>query len=322
MNKNNKNALLKSLLRAYWLRPETALWYTEMISLAKKFGVDNVQGIQSLDFGCMDGLNSFILLGGYIPEDFDAFAGMKESYSIQSKITLKDDYYDNVNLEDLAFNGRPPAKSFTYGVDWKKSHIERSRLLGAHQHLRLWDEANSLPIENSKMDLIWAPNIYWMNDLSKLLDNFYRITRIGGMLVTVVPDKKALKYSIMNNREGFEAPWLSLLDRGRYQNAIRSARSKDEWTTLFEEHGYSVMKCEGYISPKLISVYEIGFRPFFSPLLHMRRLLLEDSPDKFLDIKKCWIDALIDILNPLEEHDYFTPDPDDALWHMYKLIKK
>ena len=60
MNKNNKSALLESLLRAYWLRPETALWYTEMIALAKKFEVDNIQGIQSLDFGCMDGLNSFM----------------------------------------------------------------------------------------------------------------------------------------------------------------------------------------------------------------------------------------------------------------------
>ena len=314
--------ILTSLLTAYWLRPESALWYSAMLSQAKNFGAGDVEKKQCLDFGCMDAINSYILLGGKIPFEFDAFYGMDGKSSIQTKTTLGDDYYDHFNLGDLSFNGTKLSKIFTDGIDWKKSHIKRARLLCAHQNLFLWDKVSSIPIDNLQMDLIWAPNIYWIDDLKGLLKEFNRITKSGGSLITIVPDVKLLSHLIMRHRDGFDNYWLSMFDRGRFENANKSARSKYEWTTFFENEGYSVHSCEGFISPNLISAYEIGFRPMFSPLLNMRALLAKAGSDRLLEVKKIWIDTLICILGPLVECDYFMPEPDDSLWHMYKLVKK
>ena len=322
MTKIINKEILTSLLTAYWLRPETALWYSAMLSKAKNFGASNVKKKQCLDFGCMDGINTYILLGGEPPIEFDAFYGMNGDSSIQTKTTLQDDYYDQVDLRDLSFSGKIIDQDFTYGIDWKKSHIERSRILGAHQNLIMWNKVSSFPIDGLLLDLIWAPNIYWMDDLVIILKEFNRVMKIGGILITIVPDIKLLNYLIMKHKNNYQESWVEIFDRGRFEIARKSARTKSEWTSFFEESGFSVLDCEGFISPRLINAYEIGFRPMFSPLLNMRNLLLESGPDKLLEVKSAWIRALLDILNPLIECDYFAPDPENSLWHMFALVKE
>jgi hypothetical protein len=161
-----------------------------------------------------------------------------------------------------------------------------------------------------------------MDDLKGLIKEFNRITKSGGLLITIVPDVKLLSHLIMRHRDGFDNSWISMFDRGRFEIASKSARTKYEWINFFENEGYSVHSCEGFISPNLISAYEIGFRPMFSPLLNMRGLLAKAGSDRLLEVKKIWIDTLISILGPLVECNYFNPEPDNSLWHMYKLVKK
>jgi hypothetical protein len=322
MTKIINKTMFESLLRAYWLRPETALWYSAMLTLAKKFGASSLNQKKSLDFGPMDGINSYILLGGRVPIEFDAFYGMEENYCVHSKLTLQDDYYDHVNISDLIFTGSSPEKSFTYGIDWKNSHIQRSQLLRAHENLFLWDKKSSLPIKDSSVDLIWAPNIYWMEDLSSLFKEFSRISSVGSSIITIVPDIKLLEYLILNIDDNFDNSFLKMFDRGRFENAERSARSRDEWVTFFHSKNFKVDRCEGFISPQLISAYEIGFRPMFTPLLHMRRLLSEAGPENLFEVKNAWIRALLDIFDPLIEDDYFAPADSDFLWHMFALVKE
>ena len=61
--------VLKELLNVYWLRPETALWRAIDIEIMKDF---EVQG-NSLDFGCGDGVLSFIRGGGEFNLSFDDY---------------------------------------------------------------------------------------------------------------------------------------------------------------------------------------------------------------------------------------------------------
>jgi hypothetical protein len=126
----------------------------------------------------------------------------------------------------------------------------------------------------------------------------------------------------MNHEDQFNKSWLSMYDRGRFEMTKKSARSKNEWDFFFENNGYLIYKCEGFISSRLIVAYEIGFRPMFSPLLNMRSLLANAGQEKLIEVKKYWLHALQDILNPLVECNYFTPAEDKSLWHMYMLVKK
>ncbi|MFB2605609.1 methyltransferase type 11, partial [Rhizobium phaseoli] len=53
-------SVLEQLLSVFWLRPETAIWRYLDIEAMKSFEFEG----RSLDFGCGDGLFSFIRAGG------------------------------------------------------------------------------------------------------------------------------------------------------------------------------------------------------------------------------------------------------------------
>ena len=63
--------ILKGLLNVHWLRPETALWRLIDILTMRSMGIKFKN--QVLDFGCGDGLFTYIYSGGQIPEKFNIY---------------------------------------------------------------------------------------------------------------------------------------------------------------------------------------------------------------------------------------------------------
>lgn len=61
--------MLNRFLKAYWLRPETAMWRTLDVESMKKFKFVS----PSLDLGCGDGTFSFLRAGGEFQDNFDVF---------------------------------------------------------------------------------------------------------------------------------------------------------------------------------------------------------------------------------------------------------
>jgi len=64
-----KSRILKDFLNIYWLRPETAVFRSIDAVVMKDFVFQS----PSLDFGCGDGLFSFLRAGGNLDPDFPQF---------------------------------------------------------------------------------------------------------------------------------------------------------------------------------------------------------------------------------------------------------
>ena len=86
---NETQDILRKMLGLYWLRPENALWRCLDCLVLK-----NVKFKPPiLDFGCGDGLFSFILAGGTLSPEFDTFSHVGEGL---------DKFFQNVTSKDCS----------------------------------------------------------------------------------------------------------------------------------------------------------------------------------------------------------------------------
>ena len=90
-------AMFRCLIPALWLRPESALWYAHMLTLAKEY-LGQFES-PSLEFGCMDGVNSFILLDGKFDDSFDVYNEVQWDKDSHKRSTLSNDYFDTYYSE-------------------------------------------------------------------------------------------------------------------------------------------------------------------------------------------------------------------------------
>lgn len=292
-----------------------------MLAAARNFAAETLPR-PNLDFGCMDGLNSYLLLGGKPPFDFDVFEHVSLSPKMHLKASLKDDYYESspaMNVSNLS----PVARPFTVGLDWKDSHIEKARQFGAHDSFRLEPVDSVMGGTGSdSLSGIWAPNLYWMQDVSAVLSEFWRVTRPSGKIITIVPDRNLIETMVNRHADRIDSNWLGYLDRGRYENASRSARTLSEWLGVFEASKMDVTRHETFLPAAINQVYEIGFRPMFGPLLHMRSSLASLGRDELLKVKKLWVDRLIELTHPLLDLNIMRDLDDRMLWHIFELQPK
>ena len=308
----------RTLLNALWLRPESALWYAHMLDAAHEFGAHALPS-PNLDFGCMDGLNSYVLLGGQLPFSFDVFDSLPADRDMYRRTTLGDDYYD-APLKSDPISFPPVSHQFDLGVDWKQSHIDRSKRMGAHKKLLLVDRDHPLKdLAADSLRGIWAPNLYWMSDISSVLSEFRRVTAYGGKIVTILPDAELMNSLIYTHRQAFDEEWLSSLDRGRYENAERSARSLDQWLAILELNGLRVLRHSMFLPVTINLIYEIGFRPMFAPLLALRQSLISADLDSLLVVKREWVSRIADLGDMFLGEDPAVPGNTQRLWHVFEL---
>lgn len=312
------NQFIEPLLNALWLRPESALWYSYMLEAARDFGAHELAR-PNLDFGCMDGLNSYLLLGGKPPFSFDVFDSVTTDGDMYRKTTLEDDYYD-VPPASLEMAFPVIEHPFDFGCDWKQSHVDRARQFNSHRQLQLIPRTGLMhQVATDSLMGIWAPNLYWMKNVEQVLAEFSRIVSREGKIVTILPDRSVLSTLVLRHTPRLRHQWLAQLDRGRYENASRSARSFDEWTRSFESSGLIVRRASRFLPRPVNHVYEIGFRPMFGPLLAMRNGLVASSREDFLDVKHAWVMRVRELLDLAWGGDPEVESDDSKLWHIFEL---
>jgi hypothetical protein len=320
--------IFQRLLVAMWLRPERALFDAHVLAAVHKF-ISPYLHQTTLEFGCLDGVPSFAMLGGVFADDYDDYTEVqlknKEKNGHQIREIRPFDHFDSFDPSNKCVTVKNGVHlGFTYGTSNKQSHIEKAVRLNLYQKLWVQDFTDLLPSSLGELDLIYAPMLFWLNteqDLLRVLKNFNNCTKRGGRLVTTFPKKNHEKFLISNNIKNVDPVWLRLIEAGIPENLIKTNKNINELENLFKQAGY---KLEGYeeIVPSIISqVYQIGFRPFFPVLLDMRARLLRASKKEMLTIKQKWNKTLMDFILPLCETSWMKSMDMPNTWYVLKLIK-
>jgi hypothetical protein len=304
-----------------WLRPESAIWYSHMLTIAKK----NIGILKSpsMEFGCMDGLNSFLVFGGEIDEAYDVFSEAVWNDNSHLDATLKNDYFDIYNDQFKLPITRFPDVRIDFAVDWKKSHVLKSKRMGLYENVDLIDIRNPyFPITDALLETIWAPNLYWAPEVSKILKEFDRVMRNEGRLLTILPDRSQINHMVYNFADRAPKSWLKLIDRGRYENVLNNGKSLSEWANLFSENGFEISRHEKFIPDIVARAYDIGFRPMFSVLLDIHQILGKYSSDELNSWKKFWIEEIATLSKPFVNTDWYEKSGTTYDWHFFELIKR
>lgn len=281
--------MLKTLLNAYWLRPETALWRACDIKAMRGFNFSS----PSLDIGCGDGVFSFIRAGGVPSEDFDVFSvGNLDAYS--SNV----DVYDVSSSIDIAISRRPTYQ-IDVGIDHKPNLLNRACKLGLYRKLMAADANARLPFDDDSFTSVFSNVIYWLDEPSHVLREIRRVLKPRGNVCFLLPDNTFQKVR-------FRYP---ILDRGRSDN-IKHARS--DWPQLIESAGMRVLSHGMHLGPAIVQFWDVGLRPIFPALKKMADSI---PSSKLPAIKKEWVSMLMPLLSPLIESDA------NGTFHCIKALK-
>ncbi len=307
------NSYLYEFLNAYWLRPETALWRTVDVltmSKVKFYG-------KSLDFGCGDGVFSFIRAGGTFKESFDVFQGAGQLDKFYENI----DVYDHSLTKHIVTN-KSPSYRINVGFDHKQTLLNKAKKLSFYDELILGDGNDKLPFNDNEFDTVFSNIVYWLDNLPSVLSELSRVLKPGGNIFLMLLDKNFVQssyyynYQVRNKVEGFE--FLKLLDRGRVSSNIKISRTSDEWRDEITKSGLNIIEHKKHLSQRLLSIWDVGFRPIFPALAKATNKMSNEQRQEFksdlINILKMYCEPLID----LEK----TREDDNKGFHFFHLSKQ
>lgn len=305
---------LQQLLNVFWLRPETALWREIDIQVMQSFEMRS----PSLDLGCGDGTFSFIRAGGEFDKSFDAFRSVSQLDQFFQNVDIFDSYDENLSSAVT----RPPEYRIDVGFDHKMNLLKKAGQLGLYGTLKQGDANQPLPFPEASFNSVFSNIVYWLDSPQDVISEISRILKPGGCACLMLPNTTLPQFSFYNQLyvKGGDARWkfLEMLDRGRFADNIRQAKSVDEWQAMFEQAGLKIERHHSHLSKLTIQAWDIGLRPLFPVLLEMSNEL---SPEKLVSIKAKWIQTMRAFLEPLLEIDRTLPGNEQPAFHCFELRK-
>ncbi|WP_311044083.1 methyltransferase domain-containing protein [Rhizobium bangladeshense] len=305
-------SILEQLLSVFWLRPETAIWRYLDIEAMKSFEFEG----RSLDFGCGDGVFSFIRAGGRFSAGFDAF----------QKTEKLDRFYQNVDVYDAYDDSYDPlvASSPSYqisvGFDHKANLLRKAAALNFYKETIEGDGNAPLPFDDNSFGSIFSNIVYWLDNPAEVMSELGRILAPGGKICLMLPNETLPQFSFYNSlyakTKDEQWKWLELLDRGRLSDNIKQSKSDDAWREIFRSAGLSVSHHSQHLPKVVIQAWDIGFRPMFPALMNM---VASVDPQKLPSIKAEWIDALRMFAKPLTAIG--QRNDSSSAFHCYILTK-
>jgi SAM-dependent methyltransferase len=313
-NQMKTSTTFDELLNVFWLRPETAMWRELDIKAMESFEFRS----PSLDLGCGDGNFSFIRAGGGFDLDFDAFRAMRNLDGYFESVDVFDAYDEN----ECPHLTRPSRYQIDYGYDHKENLLKKAALLRLYKNMQTGDANQSLPFPNESFNSLFSNIVYWLNDPQAVISEISRILRPGGQACLMLPNRTMPEFSFYNQlyvKTG-NPDWafLEKLDRGRFKDNIRQARSAETWDAMFASAGLRVNLHKRHLSKTVVQAWDIGLRPLFPALLKMADAL---PVQKLPEIKQEWITILKQFLLPLVQMDDRLGQSEELGFHCYILEK-
>ncbi|HSI43291.1 MAG TPA: class I SAM-dependent methyltransferase [Methylotenera sp.] len=309
-----KTTTFEELLNVFWLRPETALWREIDIRAMQPFSFIS----PSLDIGCGDGIFSFIRAGGKFDKQFDAFQAMSGLERFFDKV----DVFDAFNEKISPIVTQIPHYQIDCGFDHKENLLSKASQLGLYKSLKQGDGNQNLPFSDDSFNSIFSNIVYWLNDPQDALKEISRILKPKGQLCLMLPNSTLPEYSFYNQlfvRTG-DKKWafLDKLDRGRFSDNIRQAKTHQVWEEMFSKAGLKVLQHRAHLSKVVVQTWDIGLRPLFPVLYKMAQAI---PTTELSDIKSEWIATLRHFLEPLADMDEALSNESEPAFHCYILEK-
>ena len=114
----------------------------------------------SLDIGCGDGANSYILTGGNFTQDFDDFVSIRPTLASEF-LAGATDTYDAMPTEMLSVD-HPPIR-IDVGLDRKESLLRKAKRLGLYRGLVRHDLNEPLPFPANYFRTAFSNILYWID---------------------------------------------------------------------------------------------------------------------------------------------------------------
>lgn len=305
---------LKQLLNVFWLRPETALWREIDIRTMSSFEVCS----PSLDLGCGDGTFSFIRAGGEFDRSYDAFRSVSQLDQFFQNVDIFDSYDESLS----AAVTKPSRYKIDVGFDHKVNLLKKAGQLGLYGALKQGDANQPLPFPDASFNSIFSNIVYWLDSPQNVISEISRILKPGGRACLMLPNITFPQFSFYNQLyvKGRDPRWkfLEMLDRGRFSDNIRQAKSLGEWQAMFEQAGLAIERHHSHLSKLTIQAWDVGLRPLFPVLLEMANEL---PPEKLVVIKDKWMQTMMAFIKPLVEIDREIPGDEEPAFHCFELRK-
>lgn len=308
------NSSLQELLSVFWLRPETAIWRELDIQAMAPFHFRP----PALDLGCGDGIFSFVRAGGRFDPGFDAFRAVGEL----------DKFFENVDVFD-AFEGsiaptviQRPAYEIQCGFDHKENLLRKAGQLGLYRELKLGDGNRPLPFADDSFRSVFSNIVYWLDDPEAVLKEISRILNRGGQACLMLPNETLPEFSFYHQlhvKTG-DADWafLEKLDRGRFADNIRQAKSATSWEAMFAAAELRVVGHVAHLSKTVIQIWDVGLRPLFPVLRKMADFVPREALPA---LKREWVAILHQFLAPIARMDSRLRQQAEPAFHCYILEK-
>lgn len=314
---NDVRSLFERLLVSLWLRPERALWDAhELATVRSMLGPTFAR--PALEYGCTDGMNTFVMAGGEVKFDHDDY---EDIAGLALDVAGGSDYFAKANDIARPVVHRTPSYRFDVGITWRDSHLERASRLGIYNELKCVALGAAIPVASRSLATIWAPNLFWneRGDLPAMLAELARALRKDGRIILIMPDAEQAKAEIWSKLAALPEPFIRALDRGTAKNLTMNALGDDQWQKIFAEAGLSVTDHRRFLPSIVGTIYQIGFRPMFPALMEAYTRLRRGNLAGLLAVKRQWIETVLHFMGPLCDPALGGGMAGPYLWHAYEL---
>lgn len=266
----------------------------------------------SLDLGCGNGIVSFVTAGGNFSIDYDWYINVDTEGFWENK-----DIYDVCKTASLSeYIIERPKYNFTFGLDYKHNLLKQARALNFYESLIEHDAKFRFPFKAESIRTVFSNIIYWLPDLKHSLREINRILIKGGSALLCIPNSKFFEYCFTYKWKKKKSELLRLLNRGRGES-MHWTVSYSEFTRLAKSLGFKINDHLYYLSPLILKAWDIGFRPFSSPLINMANSL--NRQDR-RDIKKEWMETAKKFLPLLLEME--RKNKREGGFHFFYIVKE
>lgn len=309
---NTFDSFLTEYLKAYWLRPVSALVRTLE---AMELRLYDIPAAGSLELGCGDGVNSYIAKGGTLPLLFDAFRSMPLptaeqffSGTLDVYNSFKDDAYSNFTFA--------PKVLWETALDHKQALLDKAHLLNCHQRLVCHSFNAPLPLASESAKFIFSNSLYWATNREQLVKEIFRVLRPGGTCKFVIINKTFADFMTWNVLKAHE--FRKYLDMGRHEH-YASLLEWSVWADEFTEAGFMVDKVIPEFNRSLVHMQEFHDLREISPLTaQMTRGLSEEA---LREVKTKWIEYFLYLFGAMYRDGYFKTEMDEANYVIFELSR-